>query len=71
MDDTEKRRKILQQQMEQLSEYSKKSLPEYECDYAYAMVEIEKELSKTHPVFIAIFGCTLIYTLFSFFKKLQ
>ena len=65
------RRKKLQQQMDNLSELSKTPLPEHECDYAYAMVEIDRELSKTHPIFITIIGCILIYFSFCLFKKSQ
>lgn len=66
-----KRRKLLQQHMEQLSEESKKSLPGHECDYAYAMVAVEKELSKVHPIFISVFVCIIVNFLFCFIKKLE
>ena len=66
-----KRKRLLFEQMEMLSKKSKEALPEHECDYAHAMVEIEKVLLKPHPIFIAIFCCVLVKTSFSFFKKFK
>ncbi len=46
------RRRLLKQQMELLSEESKRPLPGNEKDYAYAMSAINKELSRIDFTFL-------------------
>lgn len=53
------RRRLLKQQMELLSEESKRPLPGNEKDYAYAMSAINKELSRIDFTFLLF--CSLAY----------
>ena len=60
-----KTKKLLEQQLYQLSEKSKDPMPENECDYAYAMTAISKELLKRE-----CFAVVLFIALCYFFKSI-
>lgn len=52
--------RLLRQQMDLLTEKSKKPLPEHECEYAFAMAEVGKELFKRESISI-MFSVALCY----------
>lgn len=59
--------RLLRQQMDLLAEKSNDPLPEHDCDYAYAMTEISKEILKRES-FSVMYLVALGYLLMCFTK---
>lgn len=62
--------RLLRQQMDLLAEKSNDPLPEHDCDYAYAMTEISKEILKRES-FSVMYLVALGYLLMCFTKHLK
>lgn len=64
-------KKLLRQQLLQLSEESENPTPEHECDYAYAMVAVSRELFKYSWFFFVIlcFGTYFVCNFTAFIAK--
>lgn len=62
--------RLLRQQMDLLAEKSNDPLPEHDCDYAYAMAEISKEILKRES-FSVMYLVALGYLIMCFTKHLK